>query len=74
MTDIFNNFEKGKTVQVKGVLKRVFTPDIEVVTSSGTYRGVLISNTPEGVEVETSMGVTSRFLRNNIREINIIGK
>ena len=66
--------EKGKTVQVKGVLKRVFTPDIEVVTSSGTYRGVLISNTPEGVEVETSMGVTSRFLRNNIREINIIGK
>lgn len=66
--------EKGKTCQIKAVMKRVFTPDIEVVTSSGTYRGVLVSNTPDGVEVEVSMGVTRRFLRTDIREIKIIGK
>lgn len=63
----------GKSSTVKFTLKRVFIPNIEVVTTTGTYRGVLIGNTPDAVEIEVSMGVTRSFLRSNIREINVIG-
>ena len=61
---------KTKTVTVR--MKRVFTPNVEIVTDNGTYRGVLISKTPAGVEVEVSMGIISTFRHNEIRKLNFL--
>lgn len=59
-----------ETVNVR--LKRVFTPDVEILTNGGTHRGVLISNTPSGVEVEVSLGITRTFQHSEIRKLNFI--
>ena len=64
----------GKSSSVRFALKRVFTPNIEIVTANGVYRGVLVANNPETVEVEVSMGVTRSFNRMDIKEINILGQ
>lgn len=54
-------------------LKRVFTPDVEIETSTGTYRGVLVNNGAEALLIEVSMGVTRSFPRSDIRKINLLG-
>lgn len=53
-------------------LKRVFTPDIEIVTSTGTYRGVLVNNGPDAIVIEVSMGVNRSFPRVDVRKINML--
>jgi len=53
-------------------LTRIFTPDVEIVTSRGNYQGVLVSNTPEAVEVEVSLGITRSFPRDEIRKITFL--
>ncbi len=60
------------TASVNVRMKRVFTPDVEILTDSGTYRGVLISNTAMGVEVEVSLGITRMFQHSEIRKLNFI--
>ena len=62
--------QKTQTVNVR--LKRIFTPDVEILTDSGTYRGVLISNTPAGVEVEVSLGIARTFQHSEIRKLNFL--
>lgn len=62
--------QKTQTVNVR--LKRVFSPDVEILTDSGTYRGVLISNTPSGVEVEVSLGISRTFQHSEIRKLNFL--
>jgi hypothetical protein len=62
--------QKTQTVNVR--MKRVFTPDVEIVTDSGTYKGVLISNTSSGVEVEVSLGINRVFQHSEIRKLNFI--
>lgn len=62
--------QKTQTVNVR--LKRVFSPDVEILTDSGAYRGVLISNTPSGVEVEVSLGISRTFQHSEIRKLNFL--
>ena len=64
--------ENQKTQIVNVKMKRVFTPDVEILTDSGTYRGVLISNTPNGVEVEVSLGISRTFQHGEIRKLNFL--
>jgi len=53
-------------------LTRIFTPDVEIVTSRGTYQGVLVSNAPEAMVVEVSLGITQTFPRDEIRKITFL--
>lgn len=62
--------QKTQTVNVR--MKRVFTPDVEIITDSGTYKGVLISNSSSGVEVEVSLGINRVFQHSEIRKLNFI--
>lgn len=62
--------EKATKLDVK--LKRVFKPDVEIVTNSGTYRGVLVDNGPEAVMLEVSMGVVRSFPRVDIRSFTFL--
>jgi len=50
-------------------LQRIFKPDVEIVTARGNYQGVLISNTPNSVVVEVSLGITRSFPRDEIRKV-----
>jgi hypothetical protein len=61
--------ENRKTAKINVKMKRVFAPDIEIKTSSGVYRGVLISSSPDGVVVEVKMGINRTFLHSEIREL-----
>ncbi|MGN0855291.1 MAG: PEGA domain-containing protein [Kiritimatiellia bacterium] len=53
-------------------LKRVFTPDIEIETSTGVYRGVLVENGISALVIEVSMGVNRTFPRADIRNITLL--
>ena len=64
--------ENRKTQTVNVRLKRVFTPNVEITTDGGVHRGVLISNTANGVEVEVSLGINRTFPHSDIRKIEFI--
>lgn len=64
--------QNQKTTQQRVRLRRIFVPNIEIVTTRGTYRGILVSNTPESVVVEVSLGITSTFPRAEIRKVNFL--
>ena len=64
--------QSQKTGQVRVRLRRIFTPDIEIVTARGTYRGMLVSNTPDSVVVEVSLGITQTFPRAEIRKVTFL--
>ena len=64
--------EDQKTCTVNVKMKRVFVPDVEIVTNTGTHRGVLISNGAGGVEVEISPGINRMFQSSEIRKINFL--
>lgn len=67
------NIRSSKTSRHNVRLRRVFVPDIELETSRGTYRGMLVNVTPEYVEVEVSLGITRSFPRSEIRKMNTLG-
>ncbi len=62
----------SKTSRHKVRLKRVFVPDVELVTSHGTYRGILKANTQTAVIVEVSLGIEQSFPRTEIRKITFL--
>lgn len=64
--------ENRKTRLVNAILKRVFTPNVEITTDGGVHRGVLISNTPAGVEVELSLGIKHVIPHSEIRKLEFI--
>jgi len=64
--------ENRKTQTVNVRLKRVFTPNVEITTDSGVHRGVLISNTANGVEIEVSLGINRTFPHGEIRKLEFI--
>ena len=64
--------ENNKTTQGIARLQRLFVPDVEIVTDNGNYRGVLVSRTPETIEVEVSLGISRTFRRAEIRSINLL--
>ena len=55
-------------------MKRIFEPDIELVTARGTYTGVLVSNTPDAVIIEVKPGITQSFARGEIRKVTFLNK
>jgi hypothetical protein len=64
--------ENKKTTFHKIRLRRIFTPDVEIVTTRGTYTGVLVSNTPDSVVVEVSLGINRTFPRDEIKKVNFL--
>ena len=66
--------QNSKTSQANVRLKRIFQPDVEIVTDRGVYPGVLISNGPEAVVVEVSLGINRSFSRSEIRKMNFLKK
>lgn len=62
----------NKTSHAKVRLKRIFKPDIEIVTDSGSYLGMLVSNTPDYIIVEVSLGVQRSFPRADVRNIRFV--
>lgn len=64
--------KNSKTSPCTVRLRRVFVPDVEIVTARGSYRGMLVSNTADGVVVEVSLGITRSFPRDEIRKINFL--
>lgn len=63
---------RGESVSVSAKLRRKFVPDVEVRTVSGSCPGVLLSNTSEGVTIETSPGVSRSFRHSEIRELKFL--
>ena len=55
-------------------LARIFTPDTEIVTTRGTYTGVLVANTPDAVVMEVKMGITQSFARSEIRKVTFLNQ
>ena len=53
-------------------LRRIFTPDVEIVTARGNYKGVLIKQAGDRVEIETKPGITQSFSRDEIRDIKFL--
>ena len=62
----------NKTAQYRIRMRRIFTPDVEIQTARGTYTGVLVSNSPEAVVIEVSLGITQSFPREEIRKITFL--
>ena len=61
-----------KTSHAKVRLKRIFKPDIEIVTDTGTHLGMLVANTPDYIIVEVSLGVQRSFPRADVRSVRFI--
>lgn len=61
--------ENSKTFQASVKLKRVFVPNIEIVTARGTYRGILVSINSEYLLLEVQLGITRSFARSEIRKM-----
>lgn len=66
--------ESSSTHKASVRLRRVFKPDVQIVTGNGTYEGILISNSPDFVTVEVRLGIQRSFPRAEIRKINFLGQ
>ena len=66
---LLTQVENQKTSQHRVRLRRVFIPDCEIVTSRGTYRGVLVSTSSESITLEVSLGINQSFPRSEIRKV-----
>lgn len=64
--------EPSKATQVKIVMRRIFIPDIEIETDSGTYRGILLDQDESSVQIEVALGVTRSFSRETIRKLTML--
>ena len=64
--------ENQKTTTQRIRLRRVFTPDVEIVTAHGTYRGILVANTPDAITLEVSLGITQAFPRKDVRKLTFL--
>ena len=62
-------FPAAQTTTLNVRLSRVFTPDTELDTTHGIFRGVLVSNTDAGLVLETKPGVEQTFRHEDIRKI-----
>ena len=64
--------ESLKTVKAVGRLRRIFKPDGEVVTSTGTYRGVMVENRAEMIVIETKPGVNRTFMKSDVKKVKTL--
>ena len=62
--------EAKKASKLNLRLKRIFIPDTEIETVSGTYRGVLMdSGNPDTYRLEVKEGITQDFSKADVRTI-----
>ena len=65
--------EAKKATKLNLRLKRIFIPDTEIETVSGTYRGVLVdSNNPDTYRLEVKEGIMQDFRKADVRTIKTI--
>ena len=64
--------QNSQTSQGRVRLTRLFVPDIEIITARGSYKGVLIANKADFIEIEVSLGIKRSFPRDEIRKINFL--
>ena len=65
--------EAKRGVQFNVRLKRIFIPDTEIETVSGTYRGVLMeSDNPDTYRLEVKEGITQDFRKADVRNIKTL--
>ena len=62
--------KNSKTSVANVRLRRIFTPNVEIITARGEYRGVLVSRTPTEVVLEVSLGITRSFPQSEIRKFS----
>ena len=65
--------KSNRTSKANIRLKRIFKPDVEIVTDTGTYQGILVSNTPDYILVEVKLGIQRSFPRADIRKLRFLG-
>ena len=65
--------QSNRTSKANIRLKRIFKPDVEIVTDTGTYQGILVSNTPDYILVEVKLGIQRSFPRADIRKVRFLG-
>lgn len=58
-----------KTSSARVRLRRVFVPDVEIVTTTGRHRGILVEETPDLVIIEVTLGVQSGFPQADVLSI-----
>ena len=61
--------EVSRTTQATVKLQRMFTPNVEIATWAGSYKGVFVDRTDEAITLEVSMGILRTFQISEIREI-----
>lgn len=66
--------QQSKTSKANVTLRRIFTPNVEIVTPTGKYRGVYISADQETVMIEVKMGIQRGFAKSDIIKMNFLGK
>lgn len=66
--------QKSKTSKANITLRRVFTPNVEIITPNGKYRGVYVSADQDQVMVEVKMGIQRGFAKSDIIKMNFLGK
>ena len=54
-------------------LRRIFKPDVEIVTIRGSYTGVLVKRAADAVTIEVRPGITQSFSQGEIRKISFLG-
>lgn len=66
--------QKSKTSKANVTLRRIFTPNVEIVTPNGKYRGVYISADQDQVMVEVKMGIQRGFAKSDIIKMTFLDK
>lgn len=66
--------KSGKTSQANVRLKRIFKPNVELVTVNGSYKGVLVRKGDSFVVVEIALGIERAFPTADIKQINYLDK
>lgn len=61
--------QNSRTSHANIRMKRVFVPNIEIVTDRGTYRGILVSSSADELVIEVSLGIIRNFKRSDVRRL-----
>lgn len=71
-TVLHPRIENSKTKQLSVRMKRVFKPDVEIVTATGSFVGRLVSMRNGSVTIEIKLGVERCFPGESVRKINYL--
>lgn len=66
--------QNSKTSKANVTLRRVFTPNVEIITPTGTYRGVYVSADQNQVMIEVKMGIQRGFAKSDIIKMTFLDK